>query len=306
MQRAGVEQIVKQVCLLGAFLALSPILHCPDMQATEGGGGAYLNGAEGFLAGALPPPGWYYLNYLVHYSADRLNDGNGNEAPIDFQLDVTANASRFLYMSDKALLGGTLGAHALISLMHASVDTSLGDDTKSGVGDLTVGPVLAWHFSKQLHAAAGLDITAPVGAYDEQDLANLGRNYWTVEPIFAVTWMADNGLEASAKFMYDFNTENTDTEYTSGQEFHFDYGVGYQINAWKIGAQGYYYKQITDDDGPGADANDGNKGLVFAVGPAVKYDFKSGGFIELKYVKEMEAENRPEGDKLLCKLVVPF
>ncbi len=299
---AGIRR--RSVCL--AILAGIAGGVVSSAQATEGGGGMYLNGAEGFLAGALPPPGLYYLNYLVHYSANRLNDGNGDEVPIDFEADVTANASRFLYMSDKGILGGQFGAYALFSLAHVSAEASIGSDSKSGFGDMTVGSVLAWHFGKNLHAAVACDINMPTGEYDEDDFASIGRNYWNFEPIIAVTYLTEGGLELTAKFMYDFNTENTATDYTSGQEFHFDYAVGYQIGSWKAGAQGYVYRQITDDDGPGADANDGNKGQAFAVGPAVKYDFASGGFVEFKYVKEFEVENRPEGDKLLCKLVLPF
>jgi hypothetical protein len=106
--------------------------------------------------------------------------------------------------------------------------------------------------------------------------------------------------------MYDFNTENTATNYTSGQEFHVDYATGYQFGSWKLGAEGYFYKQVSDDHGPGAAANSGNKGQVLGIGPALKYDFKSGGFIEFKYISEMLAKNRAEGDKYVCKLVIPF
>ena len=45
--------------LLLAGLAVSSPSH-----ATQGGGGAYPNGAEDFMSGALPPPGTYLLNYM--------------------------------------------------------------------------------------------------------------------------------------------------------------------------------------------------------------------------------------------------
>jgi hypothetical protein len=214
-------------------------------------------------------------------------------------------------LSDKQFLGGQFGAYGILTLMNASANTSIGSKTKSGLGDITVGPLLAWHFSKNLHVAAAFDITAPTGAYNKNDIINLGRNYWTFEPIVGVTYLSDNGIELTTKFMYDFNTENTATKYTSGQEFHIDYAAGYQIGSWKLGGQGYFYKQVSNDHGlmngvVPASANDGNKGQVFGIGPIVKYDFKSGGFIELKYTKEMMVENRPEGDKFICKLVLPF
>ncbi len=306
MKSTHTNRALRTIMFYFVALSISVGSLCSTALATEGGGGAYPNGAEGFLAAALPPPGFYYINYLAHYTSDRLNDKNGDRVPIDFHARVSANASRILYMSDKEFLGGQLGAYGILTLMNASADTTMGAKTKSGLGDITVGPVLAWHFNKNLHAATALDITAPVGEYNKNDIINLGRNYWTFEPIAAVTYLSDNGIELTTKFMYDFNTKNNATDYTSGQEFHIDYATGYQIGPWKLGAEGYFYKQVTNDHGAGAAANDGNKGQVFAVGPAVKYDFKTGGFIELKYAKEMLVENRAEGDKFLCKLVIPF
>jgi len=306
MKNRCLDRLLKQFfsCFLVFALFLTATSY--NAQATEGGGGTYPNGSEGFLAGALPPPGLYYVNYLVYYTSDRLNDKSGNKIPIDFHVNASANASRILYMSDKEFLGGQLGAYAILSLVHLSANTSVGSKSKVGIGDITAGPVLAWHINKNLHAATALDITAPTGAYNKNDIANIGRNYWTFEPKAAVTYLSDSGFELTTEFMYDFNTENTATKYTSGQEFHIDYATGYQIGSWKFGAEGYFYKQVTNDHGPGTAANDGNKGQVFAVGPGIKYDFKSGGFLEVKYVKEMFAENKSEGDKFVAKFVIPF
>ncbi|QEM67695.1 hypothetical protein FO488_05695 [Geobacter sp. FeAm09] len=301
---------VKSVrCLAGLALCALITLSAATAGATEGGGGTYPNGAEGVMAGALPPPGLYYLNYLTHYSADQLNDKNGNKQPVDFHVNVTANVSRFVYMTNYQLLGANYGMYALVPLINGSgtLGTPGGNSssTKSGVGDISFSPfVLAWH-SKNWHAATGFEITAPTGQYDKNRLVNLGRNYWTIQPIFTGTLLSDNGLELSGKFMYDFNTENTDTKYTSGQEFHFDYAAAYHTGPWTMGATGYFYKQVSDDHGAGAAANDGNKGQVFAIGPTVKYDYKNMS-IEAKYQKEMLVENKPEGDKYWVKVIWAF
>ena len=36
-------------------------------------------------------------------------------------------------------------------------------------------------------------------------MASVGKNFWTIEPVFGITYMLDK-WEFSAKFMYDFNT----------------------------------------------------------------------------------------------------
>lgn len=48
--------------VIAATALLSPGALVGTALATEGGGGAYPNGAEDFMAGALPPPGTYFKN----------------------------------------------------------------------------------------------------------------------------------------------------------------------------------------------------------------------------------------------------
>ncbi|MGB9716005.1 MAG: SphA family protein [Thermodesulfovibrionales bacterium] len=285
--------------------------------ATEGGGGAYPNGAEDFWCGAVPPPGTYFIDYFLYYHADEFNNGSGENVDEDFDLDAVVNVFRFIHITKHKIFGGYWGMHMFIPIVYqeVSVGTPGGiiSDTQTGIGDIIVDPfILSWH-SKNWHFATGVDIYIPTGRYDKEDLANTSRNYWTFEPIVAFTYQSDFGLEVSSKFMYDINTNNPDTDYRSGQEFHFDYTVGYKISNWRIGIGGYYYKQITDDKINGKVVEfpkplgfpDGFKGQAIAVGPQLKYDYKNMSFI-LKYHREFEVENRPEGDNFWFKFVYAF
>ncbi|MBI5101666.1 MAG: transporter [Nitrospirae bacterium] len=270
--------------------------------ATEGGGGAYPNGAEDFMAGAVPPPGSYFINYLTHYRADRLNDGNGNSAVPNFDLKATANVFRFIYVTKQQVLGGFWGMHAFLPVVNLDVKVPGASQSNTGIGDIIVDPfILSWH-SKNFHAVTALDIYVPTGAYDVRDLANIGRNHWTFEPIVGFTYMSDSGFDISAKIMYDINTKNDDTGYKSGQEFHFDYTIAKKFDNLSIGLGGYYYKQTTDDKQNGVRFGDGNRGQAIAFGPQMKYDHKNMSFI-LKYQKETNVKNRPEGDKFWFKFV---
>jgi hypothetical protein len=291
--------------------------------ATEGGGNAYPNGAEDFWCGAVPPPGTYFINYFLYYHADEFNNGKGENVDEDFDLEAVVNTFRFIHVTKHKILGGFWGMHIFIPLWNldvtATTPAGVKSDTQTGIGDIIIDPfILSWH-SKNWHFATGVDIYMPTGRYDagrdsdEYDLANTSRNYWTFEPIVAFTYQSDFGLEVSSKFMYDINTNNPDTDYRSGQEFHFDYTVGYKINNWRIGVGGYYYKQITDDKINGKVVEfpkplgfpDGFKGQAIAVGPQLKYDYKNMSFI-LKYHREFEVENRPEGDNFWFKFVYAF
>jgi len=272
--------------------------------ATESGGGAYANGAEGFMTGALPPPGNYFINYLTYYAADRINDGSGNELIPGFDLNVTANVLRFVHVTNKKVLGGSWALHAFVPVLNVDVKVPGLSDDDFGLGDIIVDPfIVGWH-TKNFHCVAGLDCYVPTGSYDSTRLANLGRNYWTFEPIFAFTRISDGGFGISGKFMYDLNTENRDIDYTSGQEFHFDYAVGQHVGPWILGVGGYYYQQMTDDDGAAAPPN-GFKGRAIAVGPQVSYSRGPKSFVFV-YQHELEVKNRPEGGKFWFKFVTPF
>ena len=282
--------------------------------ATEGGGGAYPNGAEDFMSGAVPPPGTYFINYFDYYSADRFAGKDGKGIIPGFKLNVTADVLRFIHVTDKQVLGGFWGFHLFVPFMNVDVETKtpLGNDSKAGLGDIIIDPfILSWH-GKNWHAATGIDIYVPTGSYDEDDLANIGRNYWTFEPILAGTVLTDSGFEVSAKLMYDFNTRNNDasplaagaTKYLSGQEFHMDYTVAQKIADFNLGLAGYYYQQVTDDEADGVTVRN-SKGRVVAFGPAIKYAYKNMA-LSLKYQFETLAENRPEGNNLWFKFIYAF
>jgi hypothetical protein len=300
------------VLLAAVFLA---VVAATSVQATEGGGGAYPNGAEDIMSGAVPPPGTYFVNYFDYYSADKFTDRDGNSSIPGFKLNVTAEVLRFIHVTDTQILGGFWGFHVFLPFMNVDVETNtpLGNKSKAGLGDIIVDPfILSWH-GKNWHAATGVDFYIPTGSYNKNDLANIGRNYWTFEPIVAGTFLSDNGFEASAKLMYDINTRNNEaskltppgtTTYLSGQEFHMDYALSKKIDAFSFGLSGYYYQQVTNDEANGVTVND-SKGRVVAFGPVIKYDYKNMSF-NLKYQFETAAINRPEGNNLWFKFVYAF
>ena len=294
-----------------------------SVQAKEGGD-QYPNGAETWLAGALPPPGNYFLNYFGYYSGD-LVDGSGKKVP-GAGVDAWFNAFRFVQITEHKILGGNWGWHVIVPVVHQDVNLGFGGKSKVGLGDITVNPfVLSWH-TKNWHWAAALDINLPVGAYKSGDpRTSIGANYWSVEPIFAFTYLGDTGWEVSAKFMYNIKSKNKDfrqplafsdpkATHESGDEFHMDYLVGKRFGPWAVGLSGYYLKQTTNDKvngqtigvGPGGIWSEGRKGEVFAIGPTVSYTTKGGVHFTGQWNRETSAENRFEGDKFILKLIMPL
>jgi len=300
------------LCILGLGIAAN---------AAENFGG-YPNGADDFSVGMAPPPGTgFFENYLTYYYADTMKYADGGaikSAPL--QNKAVVDTLHFLYTTNQKVLGLDLGVHMVIPLVDLHLRVQQGPVTvsegKTGVGDITVSPLLLSYHSKNLHYTTGVDIIVPAGSYDKSRLANTGGNYWSFMPLFMFTYLTDGGFEITDKLMYNLNLKNKDTEYQTGQEFHMDYAVGQHFghrgDEWTLGIAGAYYKQVTDDKingrtvttqggvplaAGGLPVSSGFKGRVFSIGPDISYNFRNMVFT-LKYQKETMVENRPEGYKL--------
>jgi hypothetical protein len=275
--------------------------------ATEGGGSTYPVGAENHLAGAAPPPGVYVLEYVNVYSADRLNDGQGNAVPVPgFKVKANAAATRIAWVTTTPVMGGQLVAHAILPLVSVKVSAAGQSSSRSGLGDVSLGTGVAWHHSPQLHSVMALDLVLPVGQYDAARPVNIGRNYASLQPAYLVSWIDPAGFNADAKIGLNLNRTNKDTGYRSGNELNIDYALGWGLgNGWVLGVGGHLYQQLSDDRRNGETVA-GNKGRSYAAGPNLKYDSGKGWFITAKLSKEFSVRSRTEGTSFWIKTTIPF
>jgi hypothetical protein len=290
------RRITKHCILTLQVLAL--IL--PATALGKEGGDQYSNGAEGFLAGALPPPGHYFINYAGYYTGKAMNK-DGEEIS-GVEVSAVFDALRYVRVTPIKLLGADWGFHVILPVVRQNIETPAGDNAVTGLGDITIDPlVLGWH-QPAFHYTVGLDVNLPTGRYDKKKpLECIGANYVSVEPVFALTYLHASGVEGSVKLMYNLKTENSDTKYKSGSEFHADYLAGYHKKDWAYGVGGYLLSQLDDDKLDGTTVED-KKGQVIAVGPQVQYTIQ-GRSIILKWHHEVSATNRFGGDKVFLKFV---
>ena len=283
--------------------------------ATELGLTSYPDGIENFACGALPPPGGYFLNYLLFYPSNHFPPSSPLNPP-NPKAFVFAEVLRFIYVTKIQILGASLGTHLVVPLVYTSLKSTLQgmtlvDNDSFGLANTAFDPfILGWHFD-DFHVTTALEILFP-GTYNRFNPASPSRHYFTFQSILALGYMPKWGLGVNIKMMYDLPTINYDplavtgaqNSYQSGQAFHFDYCVDYEIlPKLRLGATGYYYWQTTPDYRDGARI--GHFGREFAIGPGIKYDFKK-LCLAVTSQFELAAINRPEGIRNWVRLWYAF
>jgi hypothetical protein len=319
----------KKVLLALPVLMFLLFLSAGPAAAIEGGLHQYPDGVDDFMMGALPPPGAYFINYAVFanisdYKDLRFSSGTRLRHVADapkVQGWTMIDALRLIYVSKCKLLGGDFTLHVIQPIQHVEFTKAewiaglvkLTDNErvtmKTGLKNTTVGAAVGWHFSKNLHVAAVMDLIMPTGEYSVDDMANTGNPYWTFTPMLIGTYITDGGFEVGAKLMYDINTKNKESGYLSGQEFHADYIVGQHMGPWMFGINGYYIHQITKDkisDREPEDANfSGALTRAFSVGPAVAYNYKN-MFFKAKAQWDLYSINRPQTQRYWFNFIYCF
>jgi len=316
---------------LVALVALT-ILVPLSTHAEEGGSGHYMPGAAASFIDTLPgKPGLAIANFFNYYDASasaskQLPSGGLNTRG----LDATAYSDTVvaLYQTPLKLLGGYYAVGAAIPFVWMKAKgeiqltgplgqtiTSTVRDTAGGIGDIMFYPfMLGWTgLNKDLRCDVRLGIYAPTGDYDKGKLANLGKNYWTFEPMVSLSYISSKiGLELSAFAGMDFNTENDKTDYQTGTQFHLDVTAAEHLpflgGIIGVGANGFYYQQITGDSGSGAILGD-FKGRTVGVGPVLSYATKIWNkdvCTEVKWLPEIDVKNRLKGDYVWFKVGMVF
>ncbi|KAB2841134.1 hypothetical protein F9K50_04560, partial [bacterium] len=262
--KGGAMPIFKPM-LRNLFLALV-IFSSTASFASEGGSSHYSPGA---MASFIDFPTSIPYNVMSSTPGYFGSASASRQFPIAGLLtsDVSARlvgwCPTFQYDLPKKVLGGQYAFTVSIPVLSLDVDASVvgaagagvaTSDSRSGLGDIYFSPVTLFWKKGNFSYLGSVGIYAPSGAYDVGRLANLGKNYWTFNPVFGFQYNDHaSGLEANAFLGFNFNTENNATDYQSGHEFYLDFTVDKRFkNGFGVGGTGYVFQQITGDGGTGA------------------------------------------------------
>jgi hypothetical protein len=287
--------------------------------AAEGGYSNYIPGTYGDFAAAVEPPTKFTVrNDIYYYQADGARSVRSGLIEADADLEFIMDFLTLLYKPEVEILGAHYALGLFIPFVHADIDTGirignlqvrLQDDT-FGLGDITLIPgIFFWNYGN-FHFTLAEYIVTPTGKYDTDDLANTGLNYWTFDTDVTVTYLNEKtGQDYSVNIGYNYNTENPDTDYQTGEEIHIDYMVNQFLSeSFAIGIQGFYLKQVTGDSGDGAILGD-YKAEAAGVGPALLWSpkrFDQRVTFIAKWLHEFHTERRIEGDHIFASIAMSF
>jgi len=171
------------------------------------------------------------------------------------------------------------------------------DEVGWGLDDLAPMATLKWQFGSH-NLMVYTTANVPTGYYNPNTLSTPGLGFWAVDGGLGYTWDGGKGLEFSIVVGATYNFQSPITGYQSGIDSHIDVGASWAIlDPFYIGAAGYFYQQLTGDQGAPPDLG-AHISRVAGVGPQAGWSFRAGGVevdVNVRAYAEFAAENRPAG-----------
>ena len=235
--------------------------------AEENGSGMYTPGAiASAIDSMLPAPGFIlrpnYYNYNGVYDVGCISAGCADTLYLKASskaVSLTAGWKPEAQFSDKwSYMFSITVPYVYMDVstyLTSGATTSTTRDSNVGLGDMEIIPInISYHKSAETQYNFKSTLRAPTGEYETNQLANIGKNYWSFEPTVGIIHVsADNTLQFSAYAGLNFNTENDATDYKSGTQSHVEFTTERRFlssdnkGVWGVGVTGFYYRQLTDD-----------------------------------------------------------
>jgi hypothetical protein len=279
--------------------------------------GQYIPGFNGLNSGIQAPEGATYANYFVWYPATKFKDQNGNDAPINFDLDLLVDFNLLAYTTKAKFLGANYGMAVGVPIVNTPVSLPRLDlgISPTGLGDIYVEPInLGWTL-KHANVKAAYGFVAPTGRFGTPSETTT-TDFWGHEITLASTIYLDKTKLTQFSFNtnWEFHQKKRHEDLKVGNNMTLEAGVGkiFVKNKGKqliqVGAIGYAEFQLTNDTGTAVPPlTVGNKDRVFAIGPefGVILPTKKFNFL-VRVLPEFGARNRTQGVTVVFAVAKTF
>jgi hypothetical protein len=301
-----VASLITALLISGAFTGLAAPtvclaqVHLPTVNLGD------TNFEDGFGA-----PGWFLEEFVDVYIAGEVRDFRGNVIPGTNRVTAYSTTTHVAFTGKRRVLGGYLMAEALQPLADLSQLTNGIPSRVRGFADLTVGSGLQWA-PKNIGGGvfvqrAFLDVDVPTGKYSDTRPLNIGNHFVVVNPYYSATYERGK-LEFSTRLHYLWNSTNNDPfvglgvkTTQAGQAFHMNYATSFELfKSVRIGFNGYWLQQLTDDKVDGAGSPNSRERTV-GLGPGIQLGGQGLWFRVNSYI-ETDVRNRPSGIKVTFRI----
>jgi hypothetical protein len=241
---------------------------------------------EGLAAGALPPPGLYFINnsyFAPSYKAygnlfnpilkSQVAFGPSGHSNSDAKLFAYVDVPVLLWVPGWKFLGADYAMGiaepfdytnlrvkgGLAQSLGLPAGASLSGSQWGMFNTILIPYSLSWKlpcdfFIKHSLGIALNDGTSNPGtqgtlgntALDSASMAPSSNGYYWFDPTLGVSWL-HNGWNASIDFHYSFPLKDTGTGYTSGQQIAVDYTITKTCGKWTVGVGIAEETQTTND-----------------------------------------------------------
>jgi hypothetical protein len=257
--------------------------------------------------------GFTYIQYTRFVYSGAYRDGDGGPGPfVDPRFDTFVSLHQFIYSFPRPRhFFAHPGAYVrlpVVGLQWSAAASGLQLQANPfGLGDLgfagflqfdpVVRPAAGIVFAQRIELAAN----APTGRYDPTKPINPGTNTWYLNPYWAATLEFPPRLELDVRLQYIFNFKNDNpgepgvANTQAGQAVFGNFALAVKVAPrFRIGVNGYFFKQVTDNLSNGAVVA-GRREQVVALGPGAFWTIGKEAFWVNVYA-EFAARNRFEND----------
>jgi len=291
---------------LGAAIAIG--ITSPSSAREPGAGNQYPIGTGiGTPIGANPPEGFYYIN-SANYYASNGTAANSNVAKPGTNTTSFAESPKLMWTTPFTVLGATEMMYIAQPIVDLTATNKSGTNRGTGFADTAIFPInLSWKLGDSWNIAGVFGVLPPDGQYRVTNKVNIGDNFWTFEPEVAASYLS-NGYDLSVHVVYNTNTKNTATNYTSGDQILIEGQAAKWFGKYELGVVGYFDQQISDDVNTGTTFPKTNltHPQQVALGGLVGYDF---GPLKLQgwLTEDVQATNGgSQGTRFWTKIVIPL
>lgn len=304
------KRALRLSCGIGAALtaclaaASAPALAAEDVTP-------FLPGSTiGVPAALLPPEGVYGSFSFAHFDY-KAYGGRGNFTGA--RIDSYPFGLALLWVPGIQVFGANYG----LGFVQPFRDTGLTTPRLQAEGSGQVNTILnlgtlSWNLGGGFFVSTGANVYLKTGNYEFGAPVNVGRNYWTVEPKFAVAYVK-NGWNLSANSYLNFSTQNERSGYYTGNVAVLELTATRRLfSTFDVGIGSSIVQQFTNDRLNGVvvpaivnGRGRGNRVDYVSVGPAAAYDF--GPFsVAVTYQQAVRARNTSAGSQIWARINFPI